>query len=447
MIRNDRVTRCHFFTLLCGALVAVTAPSCGGELDGGAALAENGEETVVADDLMPPDDQWLQDDDQGGYRTASATQSSGVCQLPASTRGRIGRAQVWVQGIADKKVLVGKRDYVWADNGDALPGIFTSVYIPYDRDFDRSHTVAWYQDNRPDWVVYKCDGKTPAHYQPRYSWGYYTPVDITRLDTRQELFAAFVDPKLKLRHFDGVSLDNVSLRNGFGRCGVWRNGQWVQQYSDDDQWDPRFTSAVIAWLRFATRYAHKRNLCTTANIKYAFRPHRNTYASAAYSVDIVLDETGFHRAGQPTFADDEWVERMTTLATIAKYRGLVIIDKAQTSWDKMTSKLVNASIASYMLIKGDHSYLAILAEDDPHRFFESDQLFAEIGEATSPLVRAGHLYRRFFKNAIAMANPSSTEPAYYTLNNTSRWSYLGQDITGKVKLAPGEARLIMRSSQ
>jgi hypothetical protein len=383
--------------------------------------------------------------------TMTAGPEGGGCRLPASTRDRIGRAQIWTQKIEDKRVLEGKRDYVWADHGDAMPGIFTSRYMPYNRDFDRSHTVAWYERHHPDWMVYECDGKTPAHYGSKYAWGgYYTPVDITQLDVRRALLRAHLDAPLRERQYDGVSLDNVSLRNWFDRCGIYRDGKWVQQYDEDDEWDSSFSNAVIAWLRFATRYAHERNLCSTANLKYALTPHRKTYARAAYSVDIVLDERGFYdfrQSGEPTYSDEEWVERMTTLAEIAKHRGLVVIDKPQRKWSQLTPKVVNASIANYLLIKGDHSYLAILAADDHHRFVDFDQLYEDVGDARGAITRAGNLYRRFFRNAIALANPWKDKTAHYTLNTTSRWTYLGKRIRGRVELAPGEARLIMRNGR
>src|SRR4051812_26537140 len=60
-------------------------------------------------------------------------------------------------------------DFVWgARDGNvaawhkANPNAFVSAYLPFSRDPDDSHSLAWWKQNHPDWILYKCDQKTPA---------------------------------------------------------------------------------------------------------------------------------------------------------------------------------------------------------------------------------------------------------------------------------------------
>ena len=72
------------------------------------------------------------------------------------------------------------------------------------------------------------------------------PLDISNPAVRAYQTSYILDQFRK--GYAGVSWDNTRLSNDFGRCGIWRNGQWVQLYSGASS-DPAFVSDVEAWAR------------------------------------------------------------------------------------------------------------------------------------------------------------------------------------------------------
>ena len=83
--------------------------------------------------------------------------------LPPPVPDRIGRAQIFVYGFKDRNILRGRRDIVWADAGEKIPGVYAMSYMEMDRDPEHSHDLAWYRTHNPDWLVYKRDRISPAH--------------------------------------------------------------------------------------------------------------------------------------------------------------------------------------------------------------------------------------------------------------------------------------------
>lgn len=110
----------------------------------------------------------------------------------------------------------------------AMRGGIVSKYIPFSLDPGRpigstgrvGRNLSWWQHHHPDWVLYRCDRKTPATY-----WGNKIPLDLTNPEVRQwqlngppaenpESVAAIV-----AAGFDAVSLDVY----GTGNYGITPN--------------------------------------------------------------------------------------------------------------------------------------------------------------------------------------------------------------------------------
>src|SRR5579872_2533397 len=84
------------------------------------------------------------------------------CELPPQVADRIGRAQIFLHDISDRRVLIGRRDIVWGDKGEPLPGLYSMRYLPGDRYPDRNRALSWFEQHHDDWIVRKCDQTSPA---------------------------------------------------------------------------------------------------------------------------------------------------------------------------------------------------------------------------------------------------------------------------------------------
>src|SRR5205807_1278068 len=122
---------------------------------------------------------------------SSAAIAGSEVRLPDAASDRVLFAQIFDSRIKDGGELVGHRAFVWgAVSPSPAPSVYATYYYPSNRDLDRSHTLEWYRKNRPDWVAYACDRRTPA-YDHTYAWGAYVPLDITRLDVRNYILTTF----------------------------------------------------------------------------------------------------------------------------------------------------------------------------------------------------------------------------------------------------------------
>jgi hypothetical protein len=366
-----------------------------------------------------------------------------VCVLPAAVDDRIGRAQIFM-GSNDPLQLIGKRDYIWGGSRASfgLPGIYASVYLPNDRDFDRTHTLSWYQANHPSWVSYQCDGTTPAN-EFQYSFGYYTPVDVSNLDVRNYLYDSVKASMAGVRP-NGISLDNVEPLNSWKRCGVREGGAFVKKYSGSLV-DWNYTNDVRNWMEWATQRAHRDGLCTSANITYR-ESYDTQFLTVANAVDIAIDEGGFLR--NCNFVSD-LASRLKVMSLIAKTKSLVVINQACQSAKELTPSIVDASLANYLLVKGNHSYFYLGSIDNAEGgagLLDFPQLYETVGRPTEEMQIFNEVYFRHFENAIAVVNLSST-PYVIDLGNRQWQGFDGNVYSGKVTVAPNSGHVFIHGPE
>ena len=148
-------------------------------------------------------------------------------------------------------------EYVWGcDTPAALDAwhatdasTVVSHYIPYARDPNASHTTAWWQEHHPDFILYKCDRKTVAR-----SFGDRNmQLDFSNPEVIQWQLNgpdnSFSVQRISLLGYDAIAADNFGFGNGWGACGVFRKGKWVQLYNATDAGKKAFAEA------YCDRYA------------------------------------------------------------------------------------------------------------------------------------------------------------------------------------------------
>lgn len=361
--------------------------------------------------------------------------------LPPLVPDRVGRAQIFVYGLKDRNILRGRRDIVWADAGEKIPGIYAMSYMEMDRDPEHSHDVAWYRTYHPDWLVYKCDRVSPAH-EFRYEYGYDTPVDVTNPAVREYLYSVNRDMAKVDGRFEAAGIDNVTSKNLWSRCGVWHRGQWMQKYSGA-RIDPAYARDIAAWMKWLGDRTHEAGDCLAAN-HYFDGSDAEGYKEVAAQLDIIVDEHGFTRKCHPTVTDQTWLERITLFRDIARTKPVVIIDQVCPTAERITRGVLDWSLANYLLLKGDRSYLAIVSEDHYGPGFQDfPDLYLETGKPLGDFTAEAGAYARRFERALALVNPSSTATASYDLGD-KEWADLdGQRYRGFLELPPGSAHVLV----
>jgi hypothetical protein len=364
--------------------------------------------------------------------------------LPPLVPDRIGRAQIFVGKIKDKRALQGKRDIIWGDQGEKLPDVYSLKYMQTDRDPDRTHDVAWYKINHPDWLVYQNDRESPAH-EFKYDWGYNTPVDITNPEVREYLFEVNLKSTLGTGRYESIAIDNVFCTNDWHRAGVWQEGIWRQQYQGAKV-DPVFARDVADWMKWLAERAHAAGMSLSAN-HYPKLDDEAGYRLIANELDIIVDEHGYTRKGKPMFTDEKWRQYVSLFADLAQTKPIVVIDQLTEGPDPPTPAVINWALANYLLMKGDRTYVAWPMDNGYGRIDEYPELYLPIGRPLESFVGVGDVFQRRFEKAIAIVNPASKASATYQVP-PGKWRDLaGSEHSGIITLPPASGLVLSIVSQ
>jgi len=365
--------------------------------------------------------------------------TSSHCALPQRPGDRVGTAQIFAYYLDDRGVLVGRRDIIWGDEGPKLPGIYSMKYMTVDRDLDAKHNVAWYEaQGRSDWVMRKCDGSPATEFDDSNA-----PVDITRPEIREFLYAQAVTPVVKSKRFDAMAVDNIFSTNTFGRCGNVEGGKLKRRYSGTHV-DPTFANDVADWLRWLGARLHADGLCMAGNLWYEEQDIEG-FRSLAKLLDIVVDEGGFTRNCKANVVDGHWLPRMKAMRDVAREQPLIVIDYVCPSAADMTPAALDWSLANFLLLRGESTYLAIRPDkSEQGPLYDPPQLHVVTGRPMGDFKQEQGVFYRRFEKAIALVNPSSVLRAEFDLAPDDRWRDLrGVSYAGKVKLAPGSGLVLV----
>jgi hypothetical protein len=351
----------------------------------------------------------------------------------------VGSAQIFDYYITNRTALIGRRDIIWGDEGPPLP-VYSMRYMTVDRDDDATHTVSWYDSQgRSDWVMRKCDGIPAIEFDDPNA-----PVDITRPETRQFLYEEAVAPAAKQHRYSAMAVDNIFSTNTFKRCGTERNGTLVRRY-DGAHIDPVYTKDVADWLRWLGGRIHADGICMAGNLWYE-EGDIVGFRQLAALLDIVVDEGGFTRKCKANVTDDHWLVRLRTMRDLAKEKPLIVIDYVCPHSADMTPAALDWSLANYLLLKGDRTYLAIrplTTEKGP--LYDPAQLHVKTGPADGDFTQRDGAFYRQFAQALALVNPSSTRSVTFDLGSSDGWRDLrGVAHSGRVTLSPASGLVLVK---
>ncbi|MEI6641070.1 MAG: hypothetical protein WCL10_03475 [Novosphingobium sp.] len=373
-------------------------------------------------------------------------------QLAAQTGGGLGPAaedQVTFAQITDNRPLdlsqtgseVGFIWSGWGPRGRGDRATRGSFYYPMDRDLDKTHTMDWYKANHPDWAVYKCDKTSPAPIFV-YDWGFNTPLDVTSPAVRDYVINEHIAPAIA----EGrrvIALDNVSLNNDSNRCGVWRDGQWVQLYSGEKQ-DPKYTEAVFDYLGWLSREIHARGGMLALNAKVNFVSPEQTQRLVALG-DVWLEEAAFTRNCQNRVTDDYWNTKFKLSRWAAERMPWIDSDKSCASPAALDADEAQWIVGNFLLMRGSRSYLSVIHDGDGKGVISYPAaLNPPVGKPSGePFAIEGGGWARKYERGLVVVNPSSKAGLRYDLPAGEWTDAGGQPVSGELALAPASARVLI----
>ncbi|HZT90240.1 MAG TPA: hypothetical protein VFA12_20035 [Stellaceae bacterium] len=399
---------------------------------------------------------------------------AGACTLPADTTNRLGRMQVFDYAMSDASALIN-RDMTWAsDNGLGPPsptlpqGVWSSAYTTFAVDYHPGNSLSWWQANHPGCIVYQSDHKTIA-----YMFG--GPPDAPSVPFAfwksecQQVELAYILSEVRYG-YNSISLDNLDAVNTwgyYGTCSVALSagttcegggGTFTQRFTGGAG-DPQYVADVASWVqtvRVAIEGVNP-NTCLMGNLGFSAQ-HASDVVTIAKQLDVWFNEDGWWFACGPWDTQDNyWQILFAVLATLS-IPGYVdnnyMTDIAgggggncHSAPSQPGAEALEFVIASDMLIKGNHTYLALSAyhvaqyED----YGLSPWWYLNHGPAQGPYSVSGGIYSRQFANALVLVNPPGGAVATYNLGSTVYWRMNGLRMTGTITMQPGTGLVLMTS--
>ncbi|WP_448951185.1 endo alpha-1,4 polygalactosaminidase [Labrys neptuniae] len=376
--------------------------------------------------------------------TASlANGSAALAQQDAQhpeTTDRIPRAQIFNNRMQAPASLpnVG---FIWGSKAPLRSNkVIDSFYYPNQRDLDRAHTAEWYRQNHPSWITYQCDQRSPS-FGYIYAWGAYAPLDTSNPEVRQYLLKTYIEPALA-KGYHAIAFDNVALTNTDKRCGVWRDGAWVQLFSGQSR-DPAHTAEKLDYIGWLRKEIHQRGGQIALNAKIDPQQPEQTKALIDLA-DIWVDEGGFSDACRRRVTGNAW-RLKRDLIQERNNRAYVSInyicqatppDNAEQAW----------IVASFLVTRNSRSYLAVLPQKDSGRWVDYPNLNPPVGAPTGPSQLEGTLAWRNYQRGYAAVNFSDRDPATLQQPPGNWRDMFGQPVGGPIELKPRSGVVLLKAS-
>jgi hypothetical protein len=349
--------------------------------------------------------------------------------------------------VTDVATAATHADYVWgagesqiaAYRASSKPQIVLSKYIPFTRDPDGAHDLAYWQATHPDWVLYQCDQTTPAYEfgDPNVS------LDITNPDVVDWQIASHAAPAADAG-YDLIAADNFTLSNDFGACGIFQAGQWKALYAGAD--DPQYTADVLAWAQsFATKLhaLSPRPLGLVPNFQIGGVPYTDPNVLQVVStVDAILDECGFTGCSGGHPGESNWLNIQSFVEYVqGQNKAYYAINEFSES-PPLPDADVQWALASYLMSKEHASAIFTSGVQQYGSDNWRPEYAAAIGTPCGAMQSTQGLYAREYEHGYAIVNPSDAA-ATFTLPSGAFQDLYANAVSGSLPLAAGTGLVLL----
>lgn len=370
----------------------------------------------------------------------SASAPSAADVLPPTDQG-IHLAQTFDYRVANPAAMVGKIDYIWGACRP-VPGIHSDHYLAFNL-APAVHNLDWWRLHHPDWIVYKCDQKTPASYPGQSS----VVLDISNPAVRAYQLG-LVAAALR-SGYNGIGWDDLIFTNYEGSCGIFQHGSWrYLGYPATDKSNPKLTDDIWNWLTYM--HGRMKQLFPTKTMTVNFSPLSNppdALLLAAPNVDMVFDEAAFSGYLGKRITDERWASQVAFFEYLNRIgTGFVIDDIVNAPrLGALTHSDVNWALATYLLVKGVRSYLSVRPAVNGARysgfFLDRPEYHLPIGSPVSARYADHGLQLRKYSGGLVAVNPSSTRAASLPLARSYTDAY-GASVT-RLNLRPATGMVLL----
>lgn len=355
-------------------------------------------------------------------------------------------------------------DAVWASVQPARwtaahPGMLVSDYfiMGLDQYSLTHHSLSWWQQNHPDWILYACTASGAPTHDIAYMKGINVPdmpLDIHNASAVSYQVGTLASAA-KSGGYTALAIDQAVFWNvyaggnpNFGQtvksgeygCGTWHGGTFVRDYAKPQ--DPQYTADVINYVGEARRIAHSYGLTLTVNHP-AGSINNASERQLLANTDVDMDETGFSDYGRYTQYDGQIFRSELAYVQYAQEHGtgVLVIDKFANE-AHVDSAGLEYSIATYLLGNEGGMLLFIGGLNDYGTMQFHNEYNAAIGRPCSATSGGPAVYSRRFSGGMAVVNASRSAQSF-TLPSGSYHDVEGRGTGSTLSLRPNDAYVLL----
>jgi hypothetical protein len=337
------------------------------------------------------------------------------------------------------------------------PNILLSYYVQMNRDGgaflnpdpSTGNSLAYWKAVHPDWLLYQCDKKTPVLQFGNHDSN--LSLDISNPAVLNWQVQTYAIPASQYG-YDAIAADNLNVENMFGACGVYRNGQWVQLYTGNQD-DPQWRADILNWVvkMQASLHALKpRPLALIPNLGLPGGGAFNDPLMLAYTqqlvnhVDGILYEAGFTNYGQGYLTDDAWVQLVHLAKSMQQqHKPFYVNDEFHDNLTWARQDELEWALSTYLMCKDHFSALWVSNTQDYGNDRRRSEYDIKIGYPKDDMRQDQNVYWRDYTRGVAIVNPSSTATYSITLNSGQYVDLYGKSVNQSLLMQPHTGMVLL----
>ncbi|MDP9111682.1 MAG: hypothetical protein M3M96_08630, partial [Candidatus Eremiobacteraeota bacterium] len=353
----------------------------------------------------------------------------------------------------------------WQMNNSSL---IATYYLPQETDAspvnwgNAGHTIAWWQANHPDWILYACDPsgvptKTPAYIAQLPN---NVPLDIHnpavvayQLNTAATYAIA--------NHYNGLAFDEVLFYNATGNglgtgyygCGIYSNGTFVRRYNG--QRDTNWNNDTIAWVKAAHSILANDPVIGPHHLKMVINhpagsPSDPNEQAILANTDADLDETGYSDYGNYHASYSLFKTTVDWMRYAQAHGTAPLIVNNYSQQTPLTTQQTEYALATYLVGNEGGSGMFVGNSNSYGSEQYLPQYQAQVGAPCGGYYgdpQSPAIYYRSFANALVVVSggSSSTQYAHLPANHTYV-DLMGRPVSNPMLVASGDAYVLLTTN-
>ena len=143
--------------------------------------------------------------------------------------------------------------------------------------------------------------------------------------------------------------------------------------------------------------------------------------------------------------DNLWLLKRNLIAKLGDRTYVSVNYSCEITSDWLSPEEISWIVASFLVNRTPHSYLAVLGLGESGKWTENDHLDPPVGAPAGAAETDGSVFWRPYQKGLAIVNPSATDSATFRLPPGSWRDTNGGAVGSEVQLEPRSGLVLLRT--